>query len=162
MDAKQSVDAVSSHVSLIARLQENLKTLIASFLSFGALMIITIISFPKWIQIIPMIGCVTCGSVLLVTVWDFCRIRWFRLHNLAPDEKETLNAFIQNGKKTVHWFAGDDRPMSLAFEGIISVVNRSAGYPDDGYVWYTIRPWVFNYLDRRRDLIEPSNSVSSS
>jgi hypothetical protein len=151
---KQSVDAVSSHVDLIARLQENVKTLVASFLSFGALMFISFAHFSQLEQILSTVGCVACGSLLVVTVRDIYRIRCFRLHRLASDEKETLNAFVQNGKKTIHWYAGDDNPMSLSAEGIISLVNKSPGYPDDGYAWYTIKPWIFNYLSEHRELID--------
>jgi hypothetical protein len=146
---------------LISKLQENLKTLFASFLSFGALMLISFRHFSQWVQIISTVGCVACGSVLIVTLWDFYRIRWFRLHQLAGDEKETLLTFIQNNKKTVHWFAGDDKPMSLAAEGIIFPAKRVASSPnDDGYAWYTIRSWIFNYLRNHRDLIEPTKTDS--
>jgi hypothetical protein len=164
MTDSPSLDAVSSHVDLIVRLQESVRTLFASFLSFGVLMLISFWHLPQWVQIIAVVGCVACGSVLVVLLGDFLRIRWFRLHQLAGDEKKTLLAFVQNNRRTVHWLAGDDGPMSLFAEGILLPAKRAAALSsnDEGYAWYTIRPWVFNYLSKRRDLIDPPNSAASS
>ena len=160
MDDKQSLNAVSSHVDLISKLEENLKTLFASFLSFGVFMFVSFIrGFPQYVQIIATLGFSACIGVLTVTLWDFCRVRWFRLHQLAGDEKEILSAFIQNNKKTIHWFPGDDRPMSLAAEGIIFPAKNLANSPD-GYAWYTIRTWIFNYLNDHRELINSPKIVS--
>jgi hypothetical protein len=158
-----SLNAVSSHVDLIVRLQESVKTLFASFLSFGVLMLISFWHLPQWVQIIATVGCVTCGSVLIVLLGDFLRVRWFRLHQLAGDEKEVLLAFVKNNKKTIHWRSGYDLPMSLFAEGILLAAKRMPASPNDaGYDWYTIRPWVFNYLSKRRDLIDPPSSAASS
>jgi hypothetical protein len=157
MSTKPPLDVIASHVDLITKLQENFRVLIASFLSFGVFMLVSFIKgFPQYIQIAASLGFSICVSVMIVALWDFCRIRWFRLHQLAGDEKETLHAFVESNQKTIHWFAGDDKPMSLAAEGIIVLVKKSAGSPDEGYAWYTIRPWIFKYLKNHKRLVQIS------
>lgn len=161
MSDKASLDAVSSHVDLIVRLQGSVRTLIASFVSFGALMLVSFWKFPQWVQILATVGFVACGSVLIVLLGDFLRIRWIRLKRLSGDEKEALNCFIRNNKKTVHWIATDDLPMSLAAEGIILPVRNLPSGPSEGYAWYTIKSWIFDYLSDHRDLIELSTNTST-
>ncbi len=99
-----------------------------------------------------ILGSCATFSILIVLLCDFLRIRWWRLHRLAGDEREVLSYFTLNDKTTIHLFVGDDKPKSLSNEGILK--KELHGGNGEGYIWYTLQPWIFRYLKARPLLLK--------
>lgn len=147
---------ISNHVRLIDWLQSRVKTTFIAFVFFGVSVFTCWASQHfgcsglGWYLCVPFwLGFILCGSILLVLLLDFYRIRWWRLRSLAGDEREVLREFVEKDKTTAHWNALDDAPKSLSSEGILSAVR----VPSEGYAYYTLRPWILRYLKRHPRLI---------
>jgi hypothetical protein len=151
-------DAITS-IHAIAWLQDRIKTTIIVFLfcliSTATFLILKHLGYFEMYKTVLaglILGSCATFAILLVLICDFFRVRWWRLHRLAGDEREVLSYFVVPDKTTIHLFATDDKPKSLANEGILK--KELHGGNGEGFIWYTLTPWIFRYLRARPNLLK--------
>jgi hypothetical protein len=151
-------DAITS-VHTIAWLQERIKTTIILFVfcligtaTFLILKHFRYFEMNSTVLTVLILGSCASFAILFVLICDFLRIRWWRLRRLAGDERGVLSYFVINDKTTIHLFATDDKPKSLSREGILK--KELHGGDGEGYIWYTLHPWIFRYLKTHPDLLK--------
>ena len=75
--------------------------------------------------------------------------RW--LNHLTPEQRVTLQLYIQKGTRTLKLDADDGAIRELERAGIL---YKPTGYIDPGfYCSFNINPWVFDYLKKHSELI---------
>jgi hypothetical protein len=134
-------------------LEQHAKTTLIFFVFCGcALIVFPHLGVDRAVIIGLWTGFLASGSVLLVLLGDVCCLKWCRLRHLAGDEQEVLSAFVKQNKATIPWTIAMPEPKSLAAEGIIF----KSVHTDDikkGFIYYTLKPWIFRYLVKNRRLV---------
>jgi hypothetical protein len=152
MSNSESTGTISNHVRLIDWLQERLKTTIITFVFCGVTLFACwflqyqdILSLSKYLCVPFGLGFILSGSILVVLLGDYCRLRWWRLHHLAADERDVLRVYLENNVTTHPWVVADAKPKSLAMEGILIPAPHTQNV-SKGFMFYTIRPWILRYM----------------
>jgi hypothetical protein len=147
--------ALHQTAKLIHWLEQHFQTTLIFFIFCGVMLLVFPhigISDPR-LLLAFWTGFVASGSILVVLGADYCRIRFSRLHSLAGDEKQVLAGFIGQDRSTIAWTVAMTEPKSLAAEGIVFKAIHTEKI-HEGYIYYTLKPWIFRYLKENKHLIK--------
>jgi hypothetical protein len=138
---------------LIHWLEQRAQTTVIFFIFCGgALLVFSHLDAYRYVILSLWTGFLASGAILVVLLGDFCRLRWWRLRYLAGDEKKVLAAFIKQDLSTIPWTISMPEPKSLAAEGMVFKSPHTEDI-DKGYIYYTLKPWIFRYLKDNKTLI---------
>jgi hypothetical protein len=155
---------VHDSIGIIERLRTNLAATGAIFLiATGILVLMYFLSgripiiWQGPINTVCFLAAAVSGILILYSicyaglVWIFM---WRRIHRLAGDEETTLREFVAQNAMTVSFLPGTAGPGSLIQAGIIGIeANIGELAREKGAFWYTIKPWIFRYLKKHKNLI---------
>jgi hypothetical protein len=149
---------------LVDWLQKHLKTVGVVLFIVSCVVAVALWFFateiPRWLFIVAVLVMVALAALLLfsfgASVLERVR-KWDKLkRHLANDEQFCLRRFIETNQMNCCFLGNEAGPGSLLEAGILRVdagVGELARTADRPAFWYTIDPWVFNYLKKHSEVV---------